>query len=171
MADPSPPAQMVVVGRVAGLFGVQGWVKVYAYTRHREDILEYDRWFLQQGDRWVPNRLQEGRTQGQGIVAKLAGIDGRDTAAPWVGADIAVAASDLPPLKADEYYWSQLEGLEVVNLEGTVLGRVSHLFETGANDVLVVVGERERLIPYIPDAIKEVDLSARRIRVDWDADF
>lgn len=171
MVNRSPPADMVVVGRVTGLFGVQGWVKVHAYTRHREDILEYDHWFLQQGDQWVQSRLEDGRTQGQGIVAKLAGIDGRDAAAPWVGADIAITTAELPPLKAGEYYWSQLEGLEVVNLDGTVLGRVSHLFETGANDVLVVVGERERLIPYIPDAIKEVDLAARRIRVDWDAEF
>jgi 16S rRNA processing protein RimM len=105
-------------------------------------------------------------------VARISGVDDRDAAAVWVGADILVARSQLPAAKPGEYYWADLEGLDAVTPDGTALGRVSHLFETGANDVLVLRGERERLVPYLPGSVvREVDLAARRIVLDWDPDF
>lgn len=169
MAEPG--GEVVVLGRVVGLFGVQGWVKVHSYTRVREDILGYPRWLLQRGGEWRAHALVEGRAQGKTLVARIAGIDDRDAARALIGVDIAVYKADLPAPAPGSFYWSQLEGLRVVNLEGVDLGRVSHLFETGANDVMVVKDERERLIPYIKDVIREVDLHAGILRVDWDADF
>jgi len=163
---------MIIVGRVSGLFGVRGWVKVYSHTSPREGILSYRTWYLNRNDGWQPHELAAGQAQGKGVVAKLAGFDDRDQAAALIGTDIAIRREQLPKLKPGEYYWTDLEGLRVVNLEGIDLGVVSHLFETGANDVLVVQGDRERLIPYTRgEAVREVDLQAGRIVVDWDPDF
>lgn len=160
------------MGRVVGLFGVKGWVKIYSYTRPREAILKYRSWRLRLAGDWRQFELAEGHTQGRGVVARLEGIEDRDAASALVGADIAVERARLPKLAPGEYYWAELEGLKVVNLEGMELGTVSHLFETGgANDVMVVVGERERLVPYTAQAIREVDLYRGIIRVDWDKDF
>lgn len=172
MADPSKTNDgLVLVGRIAGLYGVRGWLKVYSYTREREDILRYTPWLIDTGGGWKEVAVVDGRMQGPGVVAQLAGYADREAAGALIGSDIAIRVEQLPPLKPGEYYWAQLEGLKVVNLQGIELGQVVRLFETGANDVMVVAGERERLIPYIGDVIKEVDVGSGLIRVDWDADF
>lgn len=164
------PDRRIAVGRVVGLFGIRGWVKVYSYTRPRDAILRYSPWQLGSGDQWREHGLLEGRSQGNGIVARVAGCDNRDAAAALIGAEIAIAGAQLPAAAEREYYWAELEGLRVVNLAREELGRVSHLFETGANDVLVVQGERERLIPFGKGVIHDVDLDAGIIRVDWNLD-
>jgi 16S rRNA processing protein RimM len=162
------PEGRVTLGRIVGLFGVKGWVKVHSDTRPREGILRYSPWQLGLHGQWQEMRLAEGRAQGTGVIARLEGCDDRDRAQALIGAEIAVRAEQLPAPTRGEYYWAQLEGLRVVNLQGVELGTVSHLFETGSNDVLVVSGERERLIPFTKYAVHEVDLERRRIRVDWD---
>ena len=171
MASPSRPDGLVGLGRIDGLFGVRGWVKVYSYTRPREKILTYVPWFVSTPEGWQQMVVEEGRVQGKGIVAKLAGIDDRDQASRLVGAEIGCEATQMSPLKQGEFYWAQLEGLKVVNLSGQELGVVSHLIETGANDVIVVRNGRERCIPATPGVLQDVDLAAGLIRVDWDADF
>jgi 16S rRNA processing protein RimM len=163
---------MIILGRVSGLFGVRGWVKIYSHTAPRKGILRYKTWYLHRNGGWQAYELAAGHAQGKGVVAQLEGFDDRDQAAALVGIDIAIKREQLPKLNPGEYYWSDLEGLRVENLEGIDLGVVSHLFETGANDVMVVEGDRERLIPYTRgEAVKEVDLEAGLILVDWDADF
>lgn len=171
---PSTPATVparVVIGGVVGIHGIRGWVKIHAYTRERSGIADYPVWQLGRDDNWHEFSVEDVRAQGAGLAAKLAGIDTREAAAALMGLDIAVPVNALPALPAGEYYWAQLQGLAVENLAGVAFGTVSHLFATGANDVMVVKGERERLIPYIRDVVLAVDLGARRIRVDWDADF
>jgi len=165
--------EFVILGRVSGVLGLAGWVKVHAETREREGILGYNPWYLRGTTGWQPYRLIEGRVQGSGVVvAQLEGVGDRNAAQALIGAEIAIRREQLPKLKRGEYYWSDLEGLKVVNTEGIGLGNVSHLFETGANDVLVVRdGERERLIPFTKDAVRNVDLAAQVIRVDWDPEF
>jgi 16S rRNA processing protein RimM len=160
----------VVLGHIAGVYGVQGWVKVRSETDPRDSILRYSPWLI--GDSEVPRRVAEGRIHGKGLVARVAGCDDRDQAAALVGLEIAVTRDRLPPPKADEFYWIDLEGLEVRTLEGTSLGVVDHLFSTGVNDVLAVVGERERLLPFAWDSVvRSVDFERRLIEVDWDPDF
>jgi len=161
----------VVVGRIAGLFGVRGWVKVFSHTQPLDNILRYSPWLVLRGGQWTPMKPLDGRIHGKGIVAHLAGCDDRDAAAELVGCDIAVARSQMPRAAADEVYWADLIGLKVVTLEGVELGVVDHLLETGANDVVVVHGERERLLPYVDQVIREVDLDGGLLRVDWDPDF
>lgn len=165
-----PPERRISVGRVAGLFGVNGWVKVYSYTRPRDAILNYRPWHVTVGGATQTLEVLEGRQQGKGLVARVAGCDDRNTAALLVGAEIDIDASQLPATGEREYYWADLEGMSVVNHVGIELGRVSHLFETGANDVMVVRGERERLIPFCSPVVQDVDLDAEVIRVEWDAE-
>lgn len=160
----------VVLGRVSGLYGVKGWVRVYSETDPREGILSYSPWLL--GPEAVSRRLIEGRVHGKGLIAKLEGCDDRDQAAALIGQEIAIRRDQLPPPRPDEFYWIDLEGLTVVTQTDVELGRVSHLFSTGANDVLVVQGKRERLIPFFwGDVILDVDFDRGLIRVDWDPAF
>ena len=162
----------VLLGKIVGVFGVEGWVKVHSYTEPRENLFRYKPWIVcsASGDRTVDKPT--GRIQGHGIVAQLPQVADRDAAAALIGAEILVDRATLPEAKQGEYYWSDLEGLEVKLEDGTSLGTVSHLFSTGANDVLVVRGLRERLLPYLPgDVVKKVDLERRVIEVDWDPEF
>ena len=165
--------RLVTLGHVSGVYGVRGWVKIYSDTDPRENILSYSPWYLDRGKGWEICEIEQGRRQGKNVVAKFAGCDDRDAAADLLKAVIAVRRDQLQnSLEAGEYYWTDLEGLEVVTTDGTVLGRIDHLFETGANDVLVVKGDRDRLIPYIWDqVVLEVNLEGRRMVVDWDPDF
>lgn len=168
----------VVLGRFNSPFGVQGWIKVYSYTDTMENILSYRPWLVKQQGEWVPVKVTSAKKQGKGLIAKLDSIDSPEAARQYCEAEIAVPRSVLPVLDDGEYYWSQLETLLVYTESGELLGRVDHLIETGANDVLVVKGTDEsvdretRLIPYVPDqVIKQIDLNAGTMRVDWDPEF
>jgi 16S rRNA processing protein RimM len=164
----------VPVGRVVGLYGVQGWVKFESWTEPRLRIFDYQPWLLV-GAPGVEREMEgvKGRAQGKGMIAQLPGVNDREQAMALVGQDIQVTRSQLPPAADGEYYWVDLEGLAVSTDKGEALGRVSHLFATGANDVLVVRdGDRERLIPYVPGSVVlQVDLVAQQMVVDWDPDF
>jgi len=161
----------LILGRISGLYGVRGWVKVHSYTDPREAILKYRGWLLERDDVWRETSVAEGRKQGKTVIARLEGVTDRDMAAAYVGTMIGVARADLPETASGEYYWADLEGLEVVHQDGRVLGKVVYLLATGANDVLVVQGEQEILVPFVIDeVIKGVDLAAGIISVDWDWD-
>lgn len=167
---------MIMLGRVSGLFGVKGWIKVYSDTEPRDNILNYSPWYLRRQDGWQPYEVIAGRPHGKGIVAQLADCPDRDAAAELIGSSIAIRSDQLPAAGEDEYYWSDLRGLKVITIQGVELGRVVNLMETGANDVLVVreAGEqgRERLIPFIRhQVIQEVDLENGQLTVDWDPEF
>ena len=164
----------VLIGRIVGRYGVQGWLKIESFAEPRMRIFDYQPWLLGA----APGTEREvsgvkGRPQGKGMVAQLPGVDDRDQAAALIGTDIHVAREQLPPPAKGEYYWVDLEGLDVVTTDNVELGRVSHLFATGANDVVVVRdGTRERLIPFVQGSyVRSVDLSAGRMVVDWDPEF
>lgn len=164
----------VPLGRIVGLHGVQGWVKLESWTEPRTQIFRYRPWLLGKApDAMVEVDGVSGHPQGKGLVAHLPGVDDRDAAAELVGSDICVAREQLPAAGKDEFYWVDLEGLEVVTTQGVALGQVSHLFATGANDVVVVRdGTRERLIPFVQGSfVRSVDLVGRRMVVDWDPEF
>ena len=162
----------IVIGKVGGPFGVKGWIKLLSWTEPREEIAEYTPWQIGRGGEWKDWKVAEFRLHGKGLAARLVGLDDRDKAAELLGADIAVWRDQLGEPEPGRYYWADLVGLEVKSLEGSSFGRVDGLMATGANDVLVVKGERERLIPYIQEqVIKSVDLDAGIITVDWDPDF
>ena len=164
-------SKWIVLGRIIGQFGIRGWVKVFSYTSPQTNILQYKSCFLNRAGEWEACKILEGRCHGKRIVARFEHFDDRDQASTLVGADIAIRRDQLPAPKAGTYFWADLENLWVQTLQGRKLGRVAHLFETGSNDVLVVAGERERLLPYIESVIKDIDLERGLIIVDWDPDF
>ena len=165
-------ARRVILGRVAGLHGVRGWIKVHSFTEPPANILAYATWHLLSASGQQVLAVTAGRTHGSRVLAQLGDVTDRDQAAALVGAEIAVPRSELPAPAAGEYYWSDLEGLRVSNLTGETLGTVMRLLATGANDVMVVRGERERLLPFVHGTVvKEVDLARGEICVDWDAAF
>lgn len=160
----------VLVGRIAGVYGLKGWVKILSETDPRAGIFGYSPWLV--GPDAVPRRVVESKEHGKGLIARLDGCVDRDQAARLVGQEIAIHRAQLPPPRPDEFYWLDLEGLAVVTTDGIELGRVDHLFSTGVNDVLVVKGERERLLPFAwGDVVKDVDFERGRIEVDWDPEF
>ena len=160
----------VALGYISAVHGIKGWVKVHSWTRPMEAILNYQPWLL--GKEQKPVKIVDGRKQGKGLVALLPGCDDREAAAPLVGQEIVVGREQLPPTAEGEYYWVDLEGLEVLTTKGKRLGRVERLMETGANDVLVIRGEREHLVPFVHGQyVKRVDLEGGLIEVDWDPDF
>ncbi|HJP38515.1 MAG TPA: ribosome maturation factor RimM [Gammaproteobacteria bacterium] len=164
--------KLVVVGRIAGLYGVKGWVKVTSYTEPRKNILAYRPWCLERAGVIEEVDPTAGREQGKGLIAQIAGVEDRDAAAAMVGKDILVSRELFAQIGNNEYYWHDLVGLRVMTNNGVTLGVVDSLLETGANDVLVVTGERRRLIPFvIGDVIKCVDLAAAIITVDWNSEF
>ncbi|WP_298449891.1 ribosome maturation factor RimM [uncultured Marinobacter sp.] len=171
-------SQETVIGRITSVFGVKGWLKVYSFTDPIDGILGYTNWVLDLDGKRIPAKLEEGRRQGKAIVVRLKGISDRDLARTYCGAEVKVPTAELPELPEGEFYWRQLQGLDVFTVEGECLGRVDHLIETGSNDVLVVhatagsIDQRERLIPYLPDqVVREVNLVERKLIADWDSEF
>jgi 16S rRNA processing protein RimM len=169
-ALPSPGlARRVPVGRISGVFGVRGWVRIFSYTEPRTNVLRYNPWVLCRDGTEYSHALREGQEHGAGVVAALAGVDDREAAAALVGCEIEVDRDQLAPAGPGEYYWADLEGMAVVTGVGEQLGRVERLFATGANDVMVVRGEHRYLLPFVRGrVIRNVDMAARTITVDWD---
>ena len=161
----------IVLGRISGVFGVKGWVKVYSYTEPREAVLGYKGWLLGQEGQWQPATVAEGQRHGKSVVVRIDGFEDRDQAAKLVGTQIGVLREELPETEDGHYYWSDLEGLKVVRTDGSELGKLAYMLETGAHDVMVIEGDEERLVPFVKDEIVvDVDLAAGVITVDWEWD-
>lgn len=175
MSDINP----VILGTFGAVYGIKGWLKVNSFTDQAEGIFEYQPWLIGQEGNWRTLDVAQWRWHNKGLIAKFASIDDRDAAQQLVGQKIAVAADQLPELPDDEFYWRELIGLQVVNTDNYDMGTVSQMLPTVSNDVLVVkansndaFGKRERLIPFIQSQyVVAVDREAKRITVDWPADF
>ena len=167
----------VTLGKIGAPHGVRGWVKVFSSTYPVDDILNFECWQVQRQGEWQELQVEQIKPLGKGFVAQIRDsggriIDDRDVAATWCKTEIAVWRSEMPVLEEDEVYWVDLIGLAVETVEGVALGKIHQMMETGANDVLVVRGERERLIPFVRDIyVKEVNLECGLVRVDWDPEF
>ena len=164
--------QHLNIGKISGVFGVKGWIKVFSFTDPRGNILNYSPWMLKKDSETRVIAVTDGKLQGKGVVAQLDGIDDRNQAAGLMGWDIFIMPEQLPKTAEGEYYWSDLIGLNVETTLGAQLGVVDSLLETGANDVLIVKGERERVIPFLQkQTIMNIDTDAGKIIVDWDPGF
>ena len=162
----------ILLGRVAGAFGVRGELKLLSWTDPRDALFKYQPWILRAGESEREVSGVRGRDTGKLVVASFPGVDTRELAEAMNGTEIWVPRDRLPPPSPGEYYWVDLEGLAVETVEGQRLGTVSHLFSTGANDVMVVSGDRERLVPFVTGQyVTSVDFQAGRIVVDWDPEF
>ncbi|MFO7954109.1 ribosome maturation factor RimM [Thioalkalivibrio sp.] len=164
--------ERIRVGRVSGVYGVKGWVRVFSETEPRAAITEFPQLWMHYGNDWRLVEIEDGRAHGQGVVMKFRAAADRDAAYGLIGSELAIERDWLPPAEDGAYYWADLLGMAVENQDGTSLGTISGFIETGANDVLVVRGDRERLVPWVRGQyVLDVDLEARRVRVDWDPDF
>jgi 16S rRNA processing protein RimM len=161
----------VVMGRIAAPFGVKGWVKVQPYTEDPGTLMDFESWRVGRGEQQTHYSVEAAQGHGKALVAKLAGVEDRDAAFALRGQEISVAKSALPPPQENEFYWSDLIGLKVVNRQGIALGTVDSLMESGANDLLVVKGTREHLIPFIAAFVGKVDLAGGTVEVDWGEDY
>lgn len=186
----------LVIGVITSVYGIKGWVKVKSYTEPTENFISYQNCYLKPVQQGVgskanavkPVEFEQVKAHGKGLVAKIAGIDDRNAAEALGRCEVLVEREALLELAEDEYYWHQLEGLKVYSnftedaeegelKEPVLLGEVSYLLETGSNDVIVVkacvgsVDDKERLLPYRPEVIENVDLEASRIDSNWDPDF
>jgi 16S rRNA processing protein RimM len=167
------PTRVVRLGEVCGVYGVKGWVKVLSFTEPRTNLFDYPVWLLAKGEQPATETTVEAtRVAGKHLIAKLSGCDDRDQAFGLIGTDIMIPRSALPPCAPGEYYWADLVGLSVVTTAGVELGRVLRLVATGANDVLVLDGGEEQMIPFVQGSVvTSVDLEAGRIVVDWDPSY
>jgi len=158
---------LICVGHILGAQGIKGWVRVFSNTSPRENIVSYSPWLVEQGGELRAMKVS-GRLQGKNVVARLDGIEDRTQAESLIGCRIFIDPQQLPDLNDGEYYWSDLIGLEVETQAAEPLGVVAEMLETGADDVMVVKGDRERLIPFVLDEIvTEIDLDKGRMVVDW----
>ena len=166
-------ASLIVIGKIVGVHGIKGWLKILSFTRPRQNIFDYGSWLVKQSEEWQEIQLLEGKPQGKGLVASLEGITDRDEAMALVSSEIAIDRDQLPEPKEGEFYWHDLINMQVINQQNEVLGVVKELLETGANDVLVVGADKQRyLIPYVKDVyIKDVDTEQGVIQVDWQSDY
>ena len=201
---------MVVMGRIVAPYGVFGWLKIVPDTEAFDGLFDYDNWWLGKGDDWREMVVETAKVHNDVIVVKLKGIDDRDAALACKGKQIAVPRAQLPEAEEDEYYWSDLIGLRVKNMQDIDFGLIVDVFETGANDVIVVKPDaikpeaqkqevaseasvevaslsdkaphkkskadvkenpQERLLPFTDAVVLEVDIKAKTMLVDWDADF
>ena len=177
------PSELVVIGEISAVFGVKGWLKVHSYTDPIDNILAYDNWWLDKKGQIRQVVIDEARRHSNGIVVHIKDVDDRDIAKEYCKSQIKIPLSAMPELSNDDYYWHQLEGLQVylqdeAGQAGVLVGTVDHLIETGANDVLVVMSEsngksesEEILIPYLLDkVVKSVDIASGTMVVDWQLD-
>lgn len=167
------PEDLIVLGRVAGAFGIKGWLRITPFTRSAEDLLNYSSfWFETSNGHWQSYNVRNARVQNRSLLIEIEHLTDRTAAEGFARYQIAVSEDWLPPLEPDEYYWRDLFGMNVYTTTGVSLGQVAQIVETGANDVLVVRGERDRWIPFLLDHfISAIDMTNKRITVDWDPDF
>ena len=168
---PQENNKKLLVGKINGFFGLQGWVKVFSYTNPRTNILNYAPWSIKVDGNFQSIDITSGREQSKTIVAHIKGIDNREDSQKFIGQDIYINKEQLPELTQGEYYWHELIGFDVINKDEERLGTVDYFVETGANDVLVVKGKKEYWIPYIEPFLVSIDSKNNKILVDWDKDF
>ncbi|MCH7815017.1 MAG: ribosome maturation factor RimM [Proteobacteria bacterium] len=169
---------LLVLGQIGKVHGIQGWLKLKSFTTPPENILDYTSLLAEFKGSWQLVEIDQHRRQANGLVVHFKGVDDPETARGLTGLELSVERAALPALQPDDYYWHQLEGLDVVNQHGELFGQVATMLETGANDVLVVapsensIDDRERLIPYlVGTVVVKIDLDKGLVAVNWEADY
>lgn len=161
----------IILGKLGSVYGVHGWLRVHSFTDPASNISQYPVWQIQHNKQWHNVPIDKIKAHNNGLVVLLKGINNREIARTYTNDMIAVYQSELPKLEDHEYYWSDLIGLNVITTQGVELGKITQLQETGSNDVLIVKGKRERLIPYTEDTVIAINLKDHLMTVEWDPDF
>ena len=159
----------IYLGKISGVHGIKGWLKIHSFSSPPENILNYPKWIINNQGEEDFYSIEKGRKQNNKIVVKLEKIDDRNTAESLINSKIQILRSDLPKLSNENYYWSDLVGLNVLNSEEKVIGKIESLIETGANDVMVIITLKDEriLIPFVMhEIIKEVNVELNYIKID-----
>lgn len=168
--------ELVTIGAITSAYGIKGWVKVKPFTQPIDNFLNYQQCVLKFSEKVRAVEILQAKVHGNMVIAQLDGVNDRDAAQLLAKTEIAVTKAELPSLEQDEFYWHELQDLQVY-VENKLIGKVAYLLETGSNDVLVVqscegsIDDTERLLPYRPECILSVDLGEKRIEAEWDLDF
>lgn len=160
---------LIQLGFVGAPFGVRGWIKLRSHTDPPERLLDHRSLRIGHGSAWQSYRIEASGRSGGALTVKLAGVEDRDQAQALRGAQVCVPRSELPQRDDKDFYRADLIGCEVVNLDGSGLGLVQYFIETPAQVLMVVRGTEEFWIPAVPRHLRRVDLQARRVIVDWNA--
>ncbi|MFN0315524.1 MAG: ribosome maturation factor RimM [Burkholderiales bacterium] len=172
MAEPpSPLDRLVLLGRIAAPFGIQGWVKIQPYTEEPSGLRGYPIYWVGAKEPYKQYEVEQVAVHGRSVLCKLQGVSVREQAALLKGCEVGVLRHELPQSDPGEFYWTDLIGVAVVNTEGIVLGIIAKMADNGAQSVMVVNGERERLIPFVAPIVTEVSLEKQQVIVEWGADF
>lgn len=162
---------IVIIGRLGTSFGVQGWLKATSFTNPATNLLTYDNLLFFHAGHWQSFEVEGKKQQGKDLLFKLKVATDREVARQYTNADIGIHKDQLPATEQDEYYWRDLEGMEVINHKGISFGKIDHLFNTGSNDVMTVMGDKLRYVPYLEHVVLKVDPTLKQITVEWDEDF
>ncbi|MCD6048286.1 MAG: Ribosome maturation factor rimM [Gammaproteobacteria bacterium] len=166
------PEAKILAGKIGAPHGIKGWVKVFSYTSTPENLLNYQPWLLEIKGVMKSLKVLHAQPHGECLIVAFEGVTDRDQAAELTHTKIYIQRDQLPELAEDEYYWHDLEGVEVKNLEGFVFGRVDYLMNAGASDLMFIKGDKESCIPYRPgDVVKSVDLEKGEMIVDWPSEL
>lgn len=162
----------LVVGRFGRVHGIKGYITIISFTEPRDNIFTYKHLHAYISKQWQPLKFTEQEITVKNLLVRVDGYPECNQAANLTNIDIGILKQDLPGLRSDEYYWHELIGMSVITKQDIVLGKVVDMLSTGANDVLIVEGERRHLIPYLPDQfVINISRDEQRIIVDWDKDF
>jgi 16S rRNA processing protein RimM len=162
--------EKILIGKFGAPHGIKGAISIHSWTDPPDKIFSYHLWYICQDDTWKTLKTSLS-SRGKKLIATLEKVQDRDTAQTYTNTDIYIDKNQLPKLSSGQYYWSELAGLKVMTSCKSNLGKVAYVFNTGANDILAVQGERERLLPFISDTIVNVDMLNKTILVNWDPDF
>ena len=163
----------MIVGRFGSPYGIRGWLKVISHTSPFDNLFQYSHWQVPIKNVWRTVIISTGKVHGTNLIVKLKGCDDRNEARLFTNLEIAIARHEFPALKKGEYYCVDLIGLRVVNIENVELGHIESILATGSNDVIRIKDKvnRARLLPYIDEVVKSIDLDKRLVVVNWDAEF
>jgi len=177
------PDDLTQVGYVSGAYGIAGAIRVTPFSTDADALLSVKTWWLDKSaGKSAPQSVtvRTAKMHGGDVVATLVGMSDRNLAEALKGAAVHVSRSAFPELEEDEYYWSDLIGLDAVNLQGEALGKVTDMMSNGAQSILRIEpvpdpasteGAAERLVPYVDQYVKTVDLEAKTITLDWGLDY
>lgn len=163
--------QYVIIGRLGRCYGTRGWLRIQSFTEHPTDLFNYPDWHMQHRGHWQAITVTQHKVHGDSFIIKLADCDTPEQARLYANNPVGIFKQELPILAQEEYYWTDLIGLRVVNSDNIELGIVDHLLETASNDVMVVKGKKRHLLPYTDDVVQSIDLKQKQMIVEWDEDF
>ena len=175
------PDDLIQVGHITGAYGLRGGIRVSPYSMDADALLSVKTWWLDKPS-LRPVQVRNAKSHSGDVTATLVDVTDREMAEALKGATVQVSRADFPELPEDEYYWTDLIGLDTVNLQGEALGKVTDMMHNGAQSILRITPEAdpnaapdakapERLVPFVDQYVKTVDLQARLITLDWGLDY